>query len=773
MVNSLRTEKIVIKGLVQGIGYRPFVAELAEKHRVTGFVKNTAGIVTVYVSGDENALAAFFGELEDKRPQGARVDEIIREEAAYADFFDFRIEESEKGDAWEVPYIPPDLPTCPVCVGQLKEENDRRFRHPFISCTSCGPRYSVIEELPYDRRSITMADFEMCEACKKEYGQQGNIRRHAQTIACRECGPRLLFAEISGGLAVLEREGGDDAALAKAVSLIKSGGILAVKDIGGFHLACSPYEQETVDVLRRLKGRERKPFAVMFADADAVRRHCHMSEAEERELNSPPRPIVLLRRNTRKKGDFASNVCGGSPDIGAMIPCNPLQILLTKACGALIMTSANSGGEPIITENAKMQEWMCRMKAEAESARLGILMHDRRILTPLDDSIVRIVNDKRQVFRRARGFVPEPVHMRGLGDSRTKEKSFQVFAAGADMKACFCYTAGNLAYLSQHFGDLLEERISDCYGRERERMKRLFGFRPGQAVCDMHPAYLSAKAVREMGHPFIAVQHHHAHIASVMAEHGLCEVLGVAFDGTGYGADGTVWGSEFLLCNRAKTERLAHLEPMYLIGGDEGARNADAVLYAALVSLDLEFPAGISWLDEEKYCFVKAAVSHRINVVKSTSMGRLFDAVSALLDICHYNGYEGEAAMELEYLAAKAKREYPLSIEIIRSGDKLLGETRGLFADLIRAILQGVKKEELAKGFICAVADFVVKMCIRLREHGVTSVALGGGTFQNRILLERVWEALLGEGFLVYRNEQVPPGDGGLCLGQAYLATLK
>ena len=771
----MRTEKIVIKGLVQGIGYRPFVAELAEKCRVNGFVRNTAGVVTIVASGGERALEAFLLALKSGGPSGARVDQITSEETDFVSFSDFRIEESKKeGDPAEIPYIPPDLPTCPSCVKQLLDASDRRYRHPFISCTACGPRYSVIEALPYDRSSITMEDFNICEACMEEYTQRGNIRRHAQTIACRECGPRLEFAEISDGAAAEEGRGGGEAALKSAVSLIKSGGILAVKDIGGFHLVCSPYEEKTVRALREIKGRERKPFAVMFADTDAVRRHCEISGEEEEELNASPRPVVLLRRAGRRQAAFAPGVCGFSPDIGAMLPCNPLQILLIQACGELIMTSANSSGGPIITENRRMLDWMRGARARAKAVRLGVLQHDRRILTPLDDSVVRIVNKKCQIFRRARGFVPNPVRIKGVFELSGGQKDFQLFAAGADMKSCFCYTAGNLAYLSQHLGDLAEEKIADCYEAESARMRRLFGFLPTLTVTDMHPLYRSVGMAREADYETMAVQHHHAHIASVMAEHGLVgNVLGVAFDGTGYGTDGAVWGSEFLLCRGAEMERLAHLGPMYLPGGDEGARNADAALYAALSSLAIEFPRGISWLDEEKYRLVKAAVLHRIHVVKSTSMGRLFDAVSALLDICHYNGYEGEAAIELEYLAEKAKRAYPLEIEIVQAEGKLCGNVGGLFRDLIRAVLNGVCREELARGFLHAVADFVTEVCVRLRGRGVEAVALSGGTFQNRILLERVWESLLREGFSVYRNERVPSGDGGICLGQAYLGILK
>ena len=799
-------KRIVVKGLVQGIGYRPFVAELAEEYGITGWVRNTAGIVTIMAEGSTCQMEQFLSALSKRKPEGARVDAVEAYPVSPAAMDGFTIEESEKETAGrEIPFIPPDLPTCPVCQKQLQDSMNRRYRYPFISCTACGPRYSILERLPYDRPSLTMRDFEMCGECGREYQSKGDIRRHAQTIACPDCGPKLIYTEIRGEadtaanqMAEAEEEkqsGFAQTAFERAVQCLKSGGIVAVKDIGGFHLACSPFAPGAVEALRLIKGREKKPFAVMFPDVETVRQYCSVDEREEEQLMSSPRPIVLLagkksgqRGNAEQEGRkaLAENVCGNSPDIGAMLPCNPLQIMLMDALGPLVMTSANRSGELMITENRRMVTWMeeaAELLKEKAPVSLGVLQHDRRIVTPLDDSVVRLVSGRRQVFRRARGMVPEPV---GIPE---EENTFAgtVFAAGGDLKACFCFAGGGRAYLSQPFGDMEEEESLFMYTGEVKRMSRLFGFEPERIASDMHPAYLSVKLAEQLaeeGKGPCRIQHHHAHGASVIAEHGLKgKVLCVTFDGTGLGTDGSIWGSEFLLWDGSGIKRVAHLCPVLLPGGNEGAKNTDSVLYGYFASFGNDFNeylrerlSRLPWVNGAHYQLVQAALEHGINGVTSSSMGRLFDAVSALLDVCHSNGYEGEAPIELEYLAAKTKKAYPLQIEAVWSKEQgaLLGYTEHLFREMIDALLLGVPREELARGFILAAADFVRKTCSYLagtiwERNEPRQIALGGGTFQNRILLEETIGRLEAEGFWVYINEQVPPGDGGICLGQAYL----
>lgn len=773
------TEKITVKGLVQGIGYRPFVAETAEIGGIGGWVRNTNGIVTILASGEEAAVEAFLEKIEKDAPKGACVEQILCERMPYQAYDGFSIAESDRqASQGEIPHIPADLPTCERCLGELRNPENRRYRHPFISCTACGPRYSILEALPYDRETISMGQFPMCKVCEKEYRMQGNIRRHAQTIACPDCGPRLRFCRIGNvdgknkAPGEQRREGEKtlasaacrieaqfcegEAAFAEATTCLAAGGIVAVKDIGGYHLAALPDFVETVAALRRMKRRDTKPFAVMFPNLAAIKECCYVNEKEEQLLLSAPRPIVLLEK---RKEAFAENVCGDSPAIGAMLPCNPLQTMLSDALGTLIMTSANGSGELLLLDNDKIQKWM-QEQAEKLPVPLGVLEHDREIVTPLDDSVVQVVCNRTQMIRRARGYVPNPV-------SIPAEKN--IFAAGGDLKACFCYTAGGEAFLSQYLGDLTDESCFTAYQEEKVRMQKLFGFAPEYRACDLHPGYLSAQ-VEKAAH----IQHHEAHVASVIAEHNLLgTVLGFAFDGTGYGSDGSIWGSEGFLWDGHRMKRISHLKTIPLVGGDEGARNADTILYGYMASFGEKTRKKMqeSGVDTERYQVVEAAVRCGIHTVKSSSMGRLFDAVSAFLDICHYNGYEGEAAIALTNLAAAAEKGYPLSLSVKQEAGQWIGDTEELFYGIAVALENGVKKTEIARGFIDAVADFIYNVTVTLAETEIElrQIAVAGGTFQNRILLERTITLLEEKGYNVFINEQVPPGDGGICLGQAYL----
>lgn len=785
------TEKITVKGLVQGIGYRPFVAETAETCGIGGWVRNAGGIVTILASGHEENVEQFLREIKLHHPIGARVEELSCEEVPYQAFEAFRIVESENFSETKgagTPVIPADLATCESCLRELRDSKNRRYRHPFISCTSCGPRYSIIEKLPYDREHIAMKKFPMCVDCDLEYHQKGDVRRHAQTIACQECGPTLSFYRVSRETAAKEsREINGEAALSSAIQELLEGGIVAVKDIGGYHLACTPFSQKTVQELRRLKGRERKPFAVMFPNLESIRDFCVVNEKEEQLLTSSPRPIVLLRKKAGGK-KLAENVCGTSPDIGAMLPCNPLQALLLDALGPLIMTSGNGSGELLILDHEKMWQWMKQNETDSNIS-LALLSHDRPILTPLDDSVVRVVCGRTQIIRRGRGYVPNPIRV-------PLEKN--IFAAGGDLKASFCYVENGKAYLSQYLGDLQEEGCFGAYQREKKRMKVLFGFVPEYLTCDLHPGYHSAqeciKSAREekAEERLTFIQHHEAHVASVIAEHDLHGlVLGFAFDGTGFGKDKMVWGSEVFLWDGFKMERVAHLKPVRLIGGDEGARNADTILYGFITSFKKqtreriqslwEQQEGCTHLETGRYLVVESALLCGINVVESSSMGRLFDAVSAFLGVCHYNSYEGEAAIELENLAGTVEDGYELSIPIYQKGDLWLGNTEELFCGMLDALEKGVLIAEIARGFIDAVADFVVEITEKAAENEkmdevkkrLRQIALSGGTFQNRILLQRVVDLLEEKSYIVYINEQVPPGDGGICLGQAYLCEKK
>ncbi len=780
----MRNVEITVIGLVQGVGFRPFVAEAARELSISGMVWNAGGVVKLRAaSSDDEALEQLLRRLSSCQLPGARVDEI-RVEYAGDDFSTssaLQIVESEAAED-EVRFLPADIATCDQCERELLEPGNRRYRYPFISCVSCGPRFTIMTEVPYDRERTTMKDFLMCAECGEEYTREGDIRRYAQTIACEACGPEVsLFTSPDEVNPVT----GDDA-VRGAVSLLKSGRIVAVKDIGGYHFCFDPDNEQAAVRLREFKNRERKPFAVMFPDMESIRRYCLVSAAEERLLSTPARPIVLIDK--RKGIDFAPSVCGNSRQIGAMLPCNPLQILLLKECGPLVMTSGNRGGEPIITDDEVMLGLpdLPERTTDSELGRLcvpdAVLSHNREILNGLDDSIYQVTEidgeEYIQILRRARGIVPEPVRL-------PIELSEDVFAAGGDLKAVFALGRKDQAYLSGHFGDLDDSRAFYARKKGAESMERLLGITPELFICDKHPGYRSAAGLDEP----VRVQHHYAHILSVIAEHGLQgRVLGVAFDGTGYGDDGTIWGSEFLLCEAGDYHRAGHFSAIPMTGGDASAVDARLSLFAYLCEAErrgllsraeiaelFQHQKKINNMDE--YLTVSAAIGAKVNTVVSSSMGRLFDAVSALLGICSANSYEGECACMLQ--AAAEERLEQVSTEYDKSApadimsympELWFPVKKGYEIDSVYLVAQMVKHfnygEEAGKlslDFHMSLADATSELCSLI---GCETVALSGGTMCNRLLLKRLFTSLKKKGMRVYINEAVPTGDGGIALGQ-------
>ena len=779
--------KITVSGMVQGIGFRPFVAELAEELELAGQVKNLGGIVEIIVSGDKKAVDMFVQRLrcagESGELPGARIDDLSIENV----WDDTKEEDSvqergfhivESGSGREAKrFLPVDLPTCDRCVKEMHNPRNRRYRYPFISCTSCGPRFSIQKAVPYDRETITMDDFPMCEDCKKEYNEKGNIRRHAQTIACEVCGPRLSFVRIQD---TFVKDGNimhdflqisdQQQAISEAVEALLQGKIGAVKDIGGYHFAFLPTNSQAASRLREFKNRDKKPFAVMFLNIKEVEKYCEVSEKEAALLTSSARPIVLLK----KKKDFVPEICGESDRIGALLPCNPLQILLLEETGPLVMTSGNRGGEPIIISEEEM-------KKHLDNGIDFMLTHDREILTPLDDSIYQVneIGDKPivQLIRRARGLAPEPIRLQ-------RKSPKDVFAAGGDLKAAFALGRDELVYMSQYFGDLEDVRCAESREKGIRHMMELLEITPEITVGDLHPAYFSTQNMKKK------IQHHHAHVASVIAEHGLeGKVLGVACDGTGYGTDGTIWGSEFLLCEDEKMERVGHFSSVKLVGGDASAKQADMTLYSYMLEarergldVDAFFEECIGQAEEamsQKLKLQEMAWKQNINTAYSSSIGRLFDAAAALLDICHGNSYEGECAIKLEQAAHIGMQEIAnlsgeeLQVHVSCKKIDAVWQADGvkLLVDLYH-LKQTYSKETLAYLFHLAVANAIVEITNHIcEENSVNQVALSGGTFINRILLSKVVEGLEERERLVYTNEKVPCGDGGIALGQIYLET--
>ncbi len=769
---------LTVTGLVQGVGFRPFIEREAKDLGLTGTVCNSGGAVHIVVRTDSSVLQQFVENIRHKAPKGALIMDICAAAEAEGEGdlspadsrgqSGFQIVESMQGD-WGLPILPPDAAVCPDCIREMQDPRNRRFRYPFISCVSCGPRYSILDRIPYDRDTTSMGKFSMCPHCRREYLGMGR-RRHAQTISCHDCGPNLYFL---GGSVRLEKE----EALQESIEILKKGGIVAVKGIGGYQYVCRPDRDQTVRRLRRIKGREEKPFAVMMPGQEDVERYCVLSEQERELLCSSAAPIVLLEKRPIADAFFSRETAKDSRFVGAFLPNSPLHVLLTKACGPLIVTSANVSGEPMVWREEG--DW----KKELGKAD-GILFHDREIRIPLDDSVAAVTLGKVQMIRRSRGYVPLPILDGG-------PKAPVIFAAGGDLKASFALAADQRIYPSAFFGDLESPRVLERYLQEKERMERLLSVEPKLYVCDMHPSYFSSAMARRLCRhgedlPLMEVQHHHAHAASVMAEHHLTHCIGVTFDGTGYGLDGSIWGGEFLVCRRETFRRMGYVKSASLCGGDAASKRAwqSAVCWlasAGMAEREQQMLDALPWEEEKKRSIplLLAAWRRNIQCVPSGSMGRLFDAVAAILGIGLENGYEGECAVKLEYAAYRAQKQgiapWPLHISMVSAGETAVLDPGEMLLTCLDAGKAGkASVESLALGFHWAVAEAVEAVCRHIRKlTGEHIVVLSGGVFANGILLSQCQTRLCRAGFQVYWNHQIPGNDGGIAVGQAYLAKMK
>jgi hydrogenase maturation protein HypF len=761
--------RVLVRGTVQGVGFRPFVHRLATDLALAGFVSNTASGVLIEVEGPPGGVARFCERLATEPPPLATVTGVGVEELPATgadDAFTIRATDRSPGRT----LLPPDTATCADCLRELADPADRRHRHPFITCTHCGPRFTIATGMPYDRAVTTMSGFPMCPACAREYGDPADRRFHAQPVACPECGPRLRLVPASGsGL----RPARDADALAAARALLAAGRILAVKGLGGYHLACDAGDARAVDALRARKARGGKPFAVMCADLDTVRRIAVVSAAERAALTGPRRPIVLLRRHTRPGHlRLAPGVCPGSPHLGVMLPYTPVHTLLLGLPGdpagprVLVMTSGNRSGEPIVTDD---EEALTRLDGLADAW----LAHDRAIASPCDDSLLRVRADgTEQVLRRSRGYVPRPL--------RLPLAVRPALAVGGDLKNALCVGEGDQAWLGPHIGDMGDLTTLEAAQRAEGHIRRLSGVTPELVAADRHPGYHSARWARRRAAQLprrttVFVQHHHAHIASAMAEHGLdgtAPVIGVAFDGTGYGDDGTVWGGEILLADYAACRRFAHLTPAPLPGGDAGVANpcrlALARLWAAGVPWDADLPC-VAACSPGELTALERQLTCGVACVATSSMGRLFDAVSSLLGVCHRAGYEAQAALELE-AAATSAHDADTSAYAFGIGSGLC-DPAPLLGALVADLRRGTPVPVLAARFHRGVARAVLEICRRARrDTGPAVVALSGGVFANALLEEECTRLLAGDGFAVLRHGEVPPNDGGLSLGQLVVA---
>ncbi|MBI3894246.1 MAG: carbamoyltransferase HypF [Candidatus Wallbacteria bacterium] len=731
---------VVVHGTVQGVGFRPFVYRTAVALGLKGAVWNESGGVVIDVEGDPSAVQAFLRELGDGAPAVARVESIEQSESELAGHQTFAILESRPG-ATQHARVSPDLAACPACLAEMNDPADRRNRYPFINCTDCGPRYSIVSELPYDRPRTTMANFAMCRPCAAEYVEPSHRRYHAQPIACSDCGPRLTAVGLDSG----------DDPVGSAVRALRRGAIVALKGLGGFHLACDATDEAAVATLRRRKERWDKPFAVMFPSLSALEHAAVVDDSERASLTSRRAPIVLLKR--RPEAGLAPSVAPGLDELGAMLPYTPLHHrLLSEFSGPLVMTSGNRSEEPIAWDN---QLALGALGPIADA----FLLHDRDIVAPLDDSVVRRFLGRERVLRRARGYVPETLPLGVTGPD--------VFAAGADLKNVFCLARDGTAVLSQHLGDLEGLEVQRSFERVRDHLRRLFDVRPRAVAHDLHPDYHSARLALDLGLPAVAVQHHHAHIASCLVENGRDErVIGVAWDGAGFGPDGTVWGGEFLLADLDGFERAGRLRPVPMAGGDLAAREPWRLALAHAVEAGLPWPGARSPKTEA----VEAMIRKRVLTTPTSSAGRLFDAVASLAGLRDACSYEGQAAMELE--AATLELDLPPYPFPVIDGTLLELDARPLIAAVLADARRDAGPGVIGWRFHAALAAAIEQACRLLRARsGLGTVALSGGCFHNVRLAAQTVARLECAGFEVLLQASVPSGDGGIALGQAAIAT--
>ncbi len=846
---------IWVKGIVQGVGFRPFVYRLAKKHLISGWVLNAIDGVHIHAEGDSAHVGAFIMALSEEAPAASHVSEIDLSEVPVEGFDNFEIRFSDD-ETKEMPtLVSPDLATCDDCLHELFDENDRRFRYPFINCTNCGPRFTIIDALPYDRKNTSMREFPMDAPCDAEYRNPEDRRFHAQPNACFGCGPviyyarhasagtvgeyvadgknagegcknshaahdegldkRIVEAAEAAGLALSwgDTREASDALFAEAAEALVQGEILAVKGLGGFHLVCDAQNAEAVARLRRLKRRGGEAFAVMMRTPDEIRSLCMVNDVEEKQLRLEARPIVLLRK--RSDEQTPCGVADGLSELGIMLPATPVQHLLiedfAKACvrsGAeggsaaekrfppmLVMTSGNIHDEPILTDDAEAIE---KLRGIAD----GFMGNNRVIATRFDDSVLRVIEAGSagcavQMIRRARGYAPQPLILKGrdaTGESPSDKPT--IFATGPEQKNTFTFLRGNQAFVSQHIGDMENADAFDAWQDARLRFKELFAFDPHTIACDFHPEYLTTKWAQEQhsmrGMPLIQVQHHHAHIASAMAEHGIRDaVCGLAFDGTGYGADGCIWGGEVLLSNLSDYERFANFAYVPMPGGASAIKHPLRMAYGVLWAFDLlEHPAAQKALlplgDEAQVC--EALIANGLNTPHTSSVGRLFDAASALLGICTQPTYESEGAVLLEAAISPAQELFDeaefderYAIEIVKNTatpqstahdtSVVLFDARPTFQALLDDFEADVPFGIISHRFHQAFVEAIVSCAELVRAlYDMSTMVLSGGVFMNRHILQAALRRLETAGFTVVLNRELPPNDGCASFGQAVVA---
>lgn len=741
----LKAKEIKISGLVQGVGFRPFIYRLAHEYKLKGFVENNNLGVRIIAEGEESSILNFIDDISKKAPQASSIENLNSVNKSISDFNSFSITKSKSvSDA--VTEVSPDISVCKDCLNDIKNQK-RRIDYPFTNCTNCGPRFTIIKDLPYDRIKTSMSVFKMCPECEIEYSSILDRRFHAQPVACEICGPTYTLYYNDQKVTEINK------VIDLCCNLLEDGKIVAIKGLGGYHLACSAFNEESVKQLRERKSREGKPFALMFNDFTSANEYLHIDNDEKGLFTGWRRPITLLKI----KKEMSPSISIELDTVGAMLPYMPFHYMLFEklAIPAIVLTSGNISDEPIVIDD---QEALVKFKTISDA----VITYNREIHNRTDDSVALVINKKNRIIRRSRSYVPSPIRLNFNAEG--------IFAAGAELVNCFCIGKDKQAIMSQHIGDLKNLETLVFYSESVERFKRLFRFKPELVVCDMHPDYLSSRYAKDLGIPIVETQHHHTHIASCMAENKLDEdVIGVSFDGTGYGEDGHIWGGEFFVCDLNKYQRASHFEYIPQPGGDVVTKHPWRMMLAYLhhyfgSEIIKSHPLIFKGIPPHELDLVNSMIEKGINCPLSSSTGRLFDAVSALLDVCRTASFHAEPPMRLESIATETSEYYSFELDEIISMKKTF---EGILSDMKQGISVGLISGKFHNTIVKIIVEQVQKIS---KRTGLKKVVLSGGSFQNRILLKKAEDSLRDVNFAVFSQSVIPSNDGGIALGQLAIA---
>lgn len=760
----IKSYLITISGIVQGVGFRPFVYNLAKKLNLNGWIFNNSIGVSIHIEGKETSINEFINTIKNNPPELSIIRSIIIKKDGFINCTSFEIRNSHKTNSPQI-FISPDVCTCQDCKADILNKDNKRYLYPFTNCTNCGPRFSIIKEVPYDRKVTTMAKFSQCDGCLDEYNNKDNRRFHAQPNCCPDCGPKIYITDNNGVDitsnivmdSIINSSDYNKRLIDFFINEVKKGGVFAIKSLSGFHLCCSPYSKDAISLLRERKQRKSKPFALMMKDLDTVKKFCYVSDSEEELLLKKSRPIVLLQK--KEDISFPDNLAPNNNCLGVMLPSTPLHILLFEndQLDSLVMTSGNLSGLPLEYDNSNA---LTNLSSFCDY----FLLNDRDIFLPLDDSIVKATTSSYMIVRRSRGYVPLPIFM---------EDSKDILALGGDMKNTFAISKGDYIYLGPHNGELINYESFERFKSNINHYINLFELSPKTIACDLHPLYESSKYYKELDLNVVKIQHHHAHIASCMADNNYTDnVIGIAFDGTGYGDDDAIWGSEFFICNLKEYKRVGHLDYVSFLGGDKSLRDGYKIALSYLYNLKIDDISDFlikTYPNTWKIIF--KLLENPTALYKSSSMGRLFDAVSSLLGLCDISSFEGEGAIALQSILDSNTINDGYIFDIMKNEDIYLLSPLKIIESVLKDKIANLPNSLISLNFHSTIVNYIISMCNLLkREYNISTVALSGGVFQNSFILDNTYKELSKNGFKVLIHKDVPTNDGGIALGQLIIA---